>query len=410
MTAPSTKEKNAAPFWEYVRVKDYQLPAAPVNQVARKRFSSLRVLFRRETAEQEAPLHTGEDLKTLPLQQLDRIAPLPAWNDAAASLGLDLQGWLDQENPGPPVIVLLGPPYHGHADILTSWAEQREWEILGAPSPEQILSGDDRWLSGLHKQKDVPWVFPALERAYFRNSMGLNLVRCFLDNAFSGQFGRGIIGCDSWAWAFLQYAWRGRQPIVLTLQSFDQARLAAHFQHLAAAACIRPLRFRLSHTGSYVLPPPEEADESNGISDFVQLLAAHSRGIAGVAWALWRSSLHTEPDEALKIATDQEAQEGSGHDTVWVTPWEQVQHPSLPDGAGRDEAFVLHALLLHNGLEPQLLQQILSMSANQVMETLFRLEAANLVVRNDAIWQVTPLGYPAVRTFLQKNGYLIDQF
>lgn len=410
MTSSSTTEKNVIPRWEYVHVKDYQLPSAPVTHTARKRFASLRVLFRGETHEQTAPLHTEEELKTLPLQHLDRIAPRPAWNEAAASLGLDLQGWLEQENPDPPVIVLLGPPYQGHADILTSWAEQREWEIFKAPSPEQILSGDDRWLSGLRKIKEVPWVLPALERAYFRHGMGLNLVRCFLDNAFSGQFGRGIIGCDSWAWAFLQYVWRGRQPIVLTLQSFDQARLTAHFQQLATAACIRPLRFRQSHTGLYVLPPPDGAEESGTICDFVQLVAAHSRGIPGVAWALWRSSLHTEPDEALKVEQDEEAKEGTGHDTVWVTPWEQFKHPSVPSGSGRDEAFVFHALLLHNGVAPQVLQQILSMSSSQVMETLFRLEAASLVVRNDTIWRVTPLGYPAVRTFLKTNGYLIDQF
>jgi len=33
-----------------------------------------------------------------------------------------------------------------------------------------------------------------------------------------------------------------------------------------------------------------------------------------------------------------------------------------------------------------------------------------LASRHHDDWRVTPLGYPAVRQFLQANGYLVDQF
>lgn len=40
-----------------------------------------------------------------------------------------------------------------------------------------------------------------------RHAGGLTLVRRLLERAVSGQLGRGLIGCDSWAWAYLQKVW-----------------------------------------------------------------------------------------------------------------------------------------------------------------------------------------------------------
>lgn len=303
---------------------------------------------------------------------------------------------------------MIGPPYHGLSEILTAFAEQREWHELSPPSPEQIFTGDDRWLSGLRK-KNTPWVFPVLERTYLRHAKGLSVVRGFLDEAFSGQFGRGIVGCDSWGWAFLQHVWRGRQPTTLTLQAFDQSRLSVHFQCLAEGDHIRKLLFRQSDNGQYVQPPPDTEADSDEISNYLQLLAAHSRGIPGVARAVWRTSLQIGPD--TDMVDEVETAKGKNQEnTVWVTPWQQFKHPSVQVEAGMVEAFVLHSLLLHNGLSPQILQQILPLSPSQVMETLFRLEAANLLSRHDAVWRIGPLGYPAVRTFLKASGYLVDQF
>lgn len=408
MTSASAAEKENTPLWQYVRVDDYQLPPTPVTQNVSKGFSFLRTLFRKETLEQDAPFKSEDELKTMPLWQLERIAPAPDWLDAAEALGVELEEWLGQENPDQSVIVLLGPPFHGLSEILTTWAEQRKWKVLNPPSTEQILTGDDGWLSGL-RRKNTPWVFPALERAYLRHPQGLSVVRGFLDDAFSSQFGRGIIGCDSWAWAFLQHVWHGRRPTTLTLQAFDQSRLSVHLQRLAAAANVRELRFRQSDNGQYVQPPPDIEADSGENSNYLQLLAAHSRGIPGIAWAVWRASLKIAPDEEIADGVETEAG-GTQNQTVWVTPWQQFKNPSMPAEAGMDEAFVLHALLLHNGLSPQILQQVLPLSPSRLMGTLFRLEAANLLARNDTTWQVTPLGYPAVRAFMKTSGYLVDPF
>ena len=168
------------------------------------------------------------------------------------------------------------------------------------------------------------------------------------------------------------------------------------------------MRFLQSDDGRDVLPPPDAGEASGETNNFLQLLAAHSRGICGVARAIWRTNLQSEPDEKLPEKGDGAAC-NIANQTVWVTPWQQIAHPCLPSAAGRDEAFVLHTLLLHNGLPLELMQQVLPLSPGQIMGTLIRLEESGLAAQDEAAWQVTPQGYPAVRQFLQGGDYLVDQ-
>lgn len=403
----SENEKEAAPLWDYVPFAEYKLPAAPVTHSVRERLAFFRRLFGRSEKEREPPLEATENIQPLPDWQLECIAPAPEWHDPVVALDGELKDWLVQEKPGSPFIVMVGPPHNGHCEILTSWAQRHQWPVLSPPSATQILAGDDTWLS---KQigDGTPFVFPCLERAYLRHPDGLSLVRHFLANAYAGSMGRGIIGCDSWAWAFLRHVWCGRVPVTLVLQAFDETRLARYLRKLADASGDRPLRFLQSDSGSDVLPPPDKEETSGETSNFLQLLAAHSRGIGGIARTIWRANLQSEPDKQLTLKGDNAVCK-IAKQTVWVTPWIQIAHPCLPSSAGRDEAFILHTLLLHNGLPLELMQRLLPLSPSQIMETLIRLEENGLTAQDEAGWRVTPQGYPAIRQFLQAGDYLVDQ-
>lgn len=410
MTSTPTADKEVLSAWQFVALADYSPPAAPVVHTVKRGLNSFLRLVQREEAESAEPFKAVEDLRVLSEAQLARVAPALDPPAAVDALLGELKNWLEQEEPNPPVLALMGPPYSGHRAILQAWASQQGWSILEPPTAEQILAGDEAWLEDL-EHAGRPWVFPALERAYLRHASGLSLVRRFLDQAYAGEMGRGIIGCDSWAWAFLRHTWHGRFPVILAVQALDQERLASSFQRLAHAAGRVSLRFRQSDNGYCVLEPPdvdpedEQATDQN--SNFLQLLAAHARGIGGVAWEGWRAALRTQPDEVL----DEEAaaeDRASPYQTVWVIPWGQLQWPALPGGAGRDEAFVLHALLLHDGLPLPLLWQLVPLSSSLATETLYRLQDARLVEQRDGLWRVSALGYPAARQFLHDNGYLVD--
>ena len=411
MNSTPATDKTETPAWEYVSVASYKPPSAPVTYSARKRYASLRGLFQRDRSETDLPLITAENLLSLPHFQLDRLAPVPDWQSSAETLRSELDEWLHQENPVPPVLVIAGPPHSGNIETLKAWAEMYSWQTLAGPSPEQILTGDTSWLTA-QSEVDGPWVLPNLENLYLRHVDGLKLIRHFLDLACAGKIGRGIIGCDSWAWAFLSHLWHGRTPATLTLQAFDESRLTAHFQPSSDVSQSNPFLFRLSDNGYYVLPPPGENEKTSKQSNFLHILAAHSRGILGVSRAIWRASMQAEPDEKMsekEMSEKDENKEGDiPHQTVWIIPWNQLKLPVLPASAGRDVAFVLHTLLLHNGLPLDILKLLLS--PDQVVENIYWLEEEGLVEQNDSVWQVTAQGYPAARQFLESNGYLVDQF
>jgi hypothetical protein len=368
----------------------------------------LRRLFLRGKIEQDSPLWAQDKLLSLPQCQLERIASPPDWERSANLLNAAIENWLKQESPDFPVIITVGPPHSGNAETLMAWAKLQSWRTLEGPSPEQILAGDESWIMEL-RGDGSPWVFPTLEKVYLRHTEGLKLLRIFLDHVCSGKIGRGIVACDSWAWAYLSHLWRGRTPTTLSLQALDQKRLANYFQGLVSATNTSNILFRQSDNGHYVLPPIDSEAPAEENSNFLQIIAAHSRGIPGVALAIWRASMQAEPDEKESSVADKK-EITLPFQTRWIMPWDQIKRPSLPDAAGCDEAFVLQTLLLHNGLAIDVLQRLLPMPPNQVLETIYRLEEDELVNQEQTVWHVTPQGYPAVRQFLATNNYLVDQF
>ncbi len=394
-------------MWKFVPVAEYVPPPPGVMETTKRRFSALWRRLRPDIEEPIPRVRAEEELTTLPEWQLRRAAPRPEWPKAAEALDRALEEWVTGPPQDEPVRPVVTPPHVGRRAILTAWAEHNQWRPLSAPSPEQILSADEAWF-GEQFNADGPWMLVDLERLYFRHARGLDLVCSFLDRAHVGDLGPGLIGCDSWAWAFLDHVWRGWLPPTLTLQAYDEHRLAVCFRHLAQPVGGRHVRFRQSDDGSDVLPPPDAATTTDHQSDFLHHLATYSRGNLGVAWAIWRTALSSEPVD--DVPNKAEADQQMAGQTIWVKPWSQVEHPTLPSGAGRDTAFVLHALLFHGGLPTEMMGRLLPMTSGRITEILDALRIAGLVSREGGLWQVTASGYPAVRKFLQRDSYLTDAF
>ena len=55
-------------------------------------------------------------------------------------------------------------------------------------------------------------------------------MRRLLDRWAEGALGRGLIGCDPHAWAYLRHVWSGQIPHRLTLQAFSAGALARWFR------------------------------------------------------------------------------------------------------------------------------------------------------------------------------------
>ena len=385
---------------------DYCPPADSTPAALRRQWRLLARLFSRQDPH-DTLAQPEATLSSLPPAQLDRLAPPLRWEGAARAFD-QIYASKAGSAPTPGVIgILVGQPFCGHADILAHWARGRSVRLLEPPTAQEILAADVQWLTRCCDSGPGLWALPALERCYLRNANGLALVRGFLDLAFSGALGPGVIGCDSWAWAYLQRICAWPATPVLTLQAFDGAALTTLLLQPQAQPT-QAVRFLSAHSGTSLLPEPEDGEEDAAapVSPELRQLAARCRGNLGVAWHFWRERLRTAT-EPQKAQTGDDAPPPT--DAVWVAPELEPRAPA--SDAGDETALVLHALLLHNGLEAPLLATLLPIAAAHLNLQLLHLHALGLVERQDADrWQVTPLAYPGVRAFLRARGYLTDSF
>jgi hypothetical protein len=341
---------------------------------------------------------------------MERVATQPDWTAPTPALDQALGTWAREEQPVSPIQVVVGAPHSGIPTALAAWAKDLGWRLVGAPTDRQILEGGGEWLDQFSHDQEKPLVIPRFEHLYLRHHAGLSLVHRLLDWLCSTQR-RCLIGIDSWAWSYLT---RSSQidtilPHPITLAAFDDKSLRTWLQQLAFRSGQFGVVFRQTDSGNFVLPPGGgvESEETAVVTDYVRHLAAFSRGIPGVAWAIWRYSLQYETDDAVEVKAKETAEQDRRL-TMWVKTWSQLGLPELPRPVTQPQLFVLHALLLHAGLTMKGLAEVLPLSATEVTESIHRLGPAGLIETVDDKIQVNAISYPIVRKVLSLEGYLVD--
>jgi hypothetical protein len=399
-------------LWHYVPLSDYAVPQTTMSRTIQGGIRGLWQRLRVASKKPEDPKKPESDLQHIPDAVLENMAPNPDWQLAAGYLKIALDQRLGATPHEKPTFLVVGLPQGGNQEILTALARELEWPLITPPSAEQILSQDHHWLKQIEKNH-TPWVVPALERCYLRHVHGLALVRQLFEKINTGAMGNGIIGCDSWALAYLKHVLPGRLPDALVAQAFGDHRLSRWLYELASSRFQKPLLFRQTDNGKPVLPmEPEHTGTdttSTGISAFIDQLSAHSRGIPGIALCLWRKALRMEPDKTM-IDTSITKVPSDMNTTIWVLPWNKLDHPVLPSPISPESSILLHNLLLHNGLSQRVLAEILPLPPNVITRTALVLKDARLIEEDQGLWKVSPAGYPIVRQYLNGEGYLTDQF
>ena len=412
MTKPTEHIEQTPPLWHYVPLPDYAVPQTTMSRSIKGGIRGLWQRFRVAGKKPEDPQKPESDLQHIPNDVLENMAPDPDRQWPARSLKTLLDERLGATPDEKPTFMVVGLPHAGNSEILTALARALKWPLIPPPSTDQILSQDLSWLKEMEKH-DTPWVVPALERCYLRHVHGLALVRQLFEKINTGALGNGIIGCDSWALAYLKHVLPGRLPDAWVAQAFDDRRLSGLFYELASTRFQKSILFRQTDNGKFVLPvdPEHAGPETAGTetSAFIDQLAAHSRGIPGIALCLWRKALRKEPDKTISDTALSETPSDM-KTTLWVLPWEKLDPPALPSPISPESSILLHSLLLHNGLSQAMLAEILPFSPNVITRMALLLKDAGLVEENENLWQVTPSGYPIVRQYLNGEGYLTDQF
>jgi hypothetical protein len=412
MVWPMEQIEKKLQLWRYVPLSDYAVPQTTMSRSIKGGIRGLWQRFRVAKKKPEDPQKPESDLQHIPDAVLENLAPHLDWQLPAGYLKTALDQRIGTTPDEKPTFLVVGLPQGGNQEILTVLAGELKWPLITAPSAEQILSQDHHWLKQM-ENNDTPWVVPALERCYLRHVHGLVLVRQLFEKINTGAMGNGIIGCDSWALAYLKHVLPGRLPDALVAQAFDDNRLSWWLYQLASSRFQKPILFRQTDNGKPVIPiePEPAGPDTTGtqVSAFIDQLSAHSRGIPGIALCLWRKALRMEPDKTM-ADTSLSQTPSDMKTTIWVLPWDKLNHPALPSPISPESSILLHSLLLHNGLSQAVLAEILPFSPSVITRAALVLKDAGLIEEHQGLWNVSPAGYPIVRQYLNGEGYLTDQF
>lgn len=399
---------NAQSVWEYISAGDFALPPTTISQTVKGSIAGLiKKLW--ESGKPDTDFITiQQNLEALPSARLKQIVPDPDWESAAPCLKTFLADWIKGRRQKEQALVVVGRPHGGNKETLTRLARDLEWRLIEPPSAEQILAGERQWPADqLNGRTEDGWVLPALDKCFLRHPNGLNLVRRFFADMFEGRISKGIIGCNSWSWAYLKRVTPNCPSAVATLGAFNAKKLARLFSTLSVSSGNPPFIFRQSDNGKYVIPLHVDMGknvESPEFTSFISDLAGFSRGNPGVALALWARALRNTPE-----TTDEKLAHDPAN-TIWVTPWEKIQLPSMPSAQDAELSVVLHTLLIHNGLNMEMLNRLLTLPPDGVEEAIRMSTGKGLVESADGVWQISAAGYPAVRQLLNGEGYLVDEF
>ncbi|HFQ94759.1 MAG TPA: hypothetical protein ENK32_12155 [Anaerolineae bacterium] len=411
------------PLWEYITMPQFQTPPAPAREVVRKEVTSF---WKRLHPTRLIKRDGRNQLCAIPPYLLNRAAPPPNLEQTVAALDQALEGWRFSKESSSVVKVVVGPPGSSMDQIVTCLAQKNNWQYIGPPTSQEILAGGDRWLENVTRDDITPLALPQLGKCYLRHQDGLVLMSRLLDWLQTTKR-RCLLACDSWAWAYLSNALQidVMLPTPLTLAPMDGARLQFWLPTLASAyrgkfvfRDVNDGRQLFTTLDNYAERIEQNAQEGQmerygdwiGVNYYFKQLAAHSRGMPQVVWQLWRRSLQISHDVKDQVA-HLKNRTGKDEFTVWVQPWNRLDLPVVPGATGTDETMVMHTILLHGGMTAPLLGYLLPLSHNQVRRVLHHLMALGLVDNEaDGTWYVPLLAYPAVRQFMEHEGYLVDAF
>ncbi|MFG6667067.1 hypothetical protein ACGK9R_08145 [Halomonas sp. HNIBRBA4712] len=373
---------DAAPgCWEVVELEAFSTPKKTRQSRRQRYLNAIRIwLNGKRDAERQAM--EEKSLRKLPELRLAHLVPPIDWRRAAAPLNEAItRGHADE-----PVVFFITPPHGGHASIVREWARTQAVAVCEAPNSDALLEGRSDWIAAFDGKPR--WALPDLEHCFLRNRDGVQGVRAFLQAALTGQLGQGVIGCDSWSYAYLKHLVGLDSVPTLTLQALEGDQLAAYFlrqdQH--------GLTVYSTRTGKPLIGSEHRAESE------LEELAAYCRGHLGVAWHYWRERLREPaPDIDEKAKRD---------DKLWLV--DALNDAELTSDTGDVAVLTLHSLLIHGGLDDQALCKVLPFSDYETLNARLTLARLKVVDQFDQRWQVTPLSYTSVRELLASRNYLVD--
>ncbi len=384
----------------FIPLEDYEEPAIPAEEMFRRLLGRVRALFNRSGS---GPVVADDQLQKATLDTLNQVVAPPACGPLLDELDATIKAWLAETPRVSHVKVVVLPPCDENP-VVETWARQNGHQLVVPPERGALIAASAPDVPALDGEGLL--VVPRLEAWLLRHRHGLRAVRALL--AALDLLDRPVvIGCNSWAWAFLGKAVDADLLLsdAVTFRAFDAARLHRWFSHLATEEATGAVRFRLPGTGEDVLAQDDEGKPEN---DYLETLAGRSLGIPWVAWRMWRRSMRSDRGEAVgkdaKAVASADTQADAGEQTLWIAALDEYV---LPGPNEQMALLVLQALLIHGPLAPEHLRLVLPLVGES--NTVPVLVKAGFLERQGDLLAARPAAYPAIRNGLASAGLPLDR-
>ena len=385
----------------FIPLAEYREPSMPAQELLRTLVARVQALLVRH---QSKPFIADDRLKKATMDRLNEVVAPPACGPLLAELDRTVAAWTGEHPRVSRLKVVVIPPCDENA-IVETWARQSGHQVLEPPDRDELIAVPATSLPALNG--DGLLVVPRLEAWFVRHRNGLRPVRALL--AALDACGREVvIGCNSWAWAFLCKAVHADLvfPDAVTFIAFDEMRLHRWFGQLATSEATEAVRFRRSQTGVDVL---ELGADGTPKDDYLRTLAGRSLGVPWVAWHMWRRSLRSggddEPAADAKAVLSADAAEVASEQTLWVAALDEYV---LPGRNEQSALLVLQALLIHGPLSAGHLRLVLPLvGESNIVSVLVK---AGFVARDGDLFACRPAAYPTIRAGLASAGLPPDGY
>ena len=391
-------ESTSADLRPFQPIGEYKWPPLPAEESMRLYFKRVTRIFRKDT---DKPFIESEKLEEALAEILNDVVAPPACGPLIEELELTVGKWASDASDPVRVKLVILPPCDRNG-VVEAWAEEHGHELVNPPERTELLGADDVELPDFSGEGKL-LVIPKLEKYFLRHARGMGTIRRLLNAVTSGRR-QCLIGCDSFAWAYLSAALGADMalPKGLSFQPFDEMRLHQWFSKLDDDASTQGIEFRLSKSGESILETDENGKPK---SDYLKRLASRSLGVPWIAWHLWRRSLRAGREEGHDEGDETgEAAPTADRSTLWVVDSDEF---SLPKEQRHDSLMVLHALLIHGALTVDELAQVLPLVGESFVVA--ALARGGFVALDDGLVRCRPSAYPSVRSELMSSGFPVDQ-
>lgn len=449
----SATEENSILPGGLIPLEEWELPAATVSRTLVGTFHNWLEQLRVGISRRDEAFESLDGLPELGVDELGKVAPEPDCRAHGQAVADEIQRLRSEGLCQRAVVVVVAQPFTGIARALRSLPDcklssaaqdsSKSGERLGYQlilPPDNLMMDEAAAKHWWQQQSlDQPWVISELAAFWRRHHDGLALVQELLRLVATEQAGEGVIGCSSWCWQFWSSYYPDAQLTPWAPAPMTGERLGLWLQQLAAASNGQVPVIRTTTDGLHILPleSPDECKKNKKKrkrSNLLRNLAADSRGISGVALAIWRKALRNQPE-----GDDSKQQSKNNKESAqsWAVPLDKLKLPVMPVSPEYNLGIVLHALLLHDGLSKTDLALVTAVQEPELSLVLLRLKQAEIIAaalpvdkevrriaslntmdaaakkdtaEDSKIWRVTPLGYSTTRRHLQSWGFPVDVF